>query len=101
MLNVKKELCVGCGRCTRVCPTGAISLDAGTAGIDQDKCISCLNCVQACPKGAIVAVEIGLKPTPVYSMQELRNRLLLLQADMQRASLRLKSLEQQRKIHRI
>ena len=98
MLNVKKEICVGCKACTRACPTGAISLDAGTAGIDQDKCIGCLNCVQACPRGAIVAVEADLKPTPVYSIQELRNRFLRLQADVKRASWRLESLEQRKRM---
>jgi Fe-S-cluster-containing hydrogenase component 2 len=90
---------VGCGVCTRVCPTGAISLDAGTAEIDQAKCIGCYNCVQACPRGAIVVVGTGLKPTPVSSIPELRDSLLRLQAEVQIAARRLKSLEQRRKIH--
>jgi Fe-S-cluster-containing hydrogenase component 2 len=100
MLNVRKEFCVGCGACTRVCPTGAISLDAGTAEIDQAKCTGCYNCFQACPRGAIIAVGTGLKPTPVPSIQELRNSILRLQAEVQIAARRLKSLEQRRKIHR-
>jgi len=100
MLNVKKELCVGCGVCTHVCPTGAISLDAGTAGIDQDKCISCLNCVQACPRGAIVAVEAGLKPSPVYSIRELGSSFLRLQTEVQILSRRLKALEQRKTMRR-
>ena len=100
MLNVRREFCVGCGACTRVCPTGAISLDSGTAEIDQAKCTDCYNCVQACPRGAIVAVGIGLKSAAAPSIQELRNSLLYLQAEVQIAARRLKSLEQRRKIHR-
>jgi ferredoxin len=100
MLRIRKEFCVGCGACTRVCPTGAISLEAGTAEIDQAKCTLCYSCIQTCPRGAIVAVGTGLKPTPVPSIQELRNRLLRLQAEVQMAAGRLRSLEQRRKIHR-
>jgi len=102
MLSVNKALCVGCGVCTRVCPTGAISprVRGGTAEIDQARCTGCYNCVQACPRGAIVVVGTGLKPTPVSSIPELRNSLLRLQAEVQIAARRLKSLEQRRKIHR-
>lgn len=99
MLNVRKDICVGCGVCTRVCPTGSISLDGGKAQIDQVKCTGCLNCVQACPRGAIVAVETSLKPAAVPSIQELRNNLMRLQAEVQGAARRLKSLEQRRRIY--
>jgi Fe-S-cluster-containing hydrogenase component 2 len=91
---------VGCGACTRVCPTEAISLEAGTAEIDQAKCTYCYNCIQACPRGAIAALEAGLRPAHVFSIQELQNSLLRLQAEAQVAAQRLKSLEQRRKMCR-
>jgi ferredoxin len=98
MLNIRRNICSGCGACARICPTGAISLDDGKARIDQAKCNDCYRCIQACPKGAIVAVEKGLKPDAISSIQELRNNLMCLQAEMQRVARRLKSLEQRRKI---
>ena len=45
--------CIGCGRCVRICPTGAISLDHGHARIDYDECIACGMCAVTCPRGAI------------------------------------------------
>ena len=95
MLNVRTDTCAGCGVCTRICPTGAISLDTGTARIDQGKCIGCYRCVQACPRGAIVGEEVRISP-----VWELRNSLLRLQAEVQMAAWRLKKLEQRRTVQR-
>ena len=36
------------------CPTGAISLRWGQAGIDQSKCNHCCLCLDMCPQTAIV-----------------------------------------------
>jgi ferredoxin len=96
MLDVKTDACAGCGVCTRVCPTDAISLDAGKAQIDQNRCISCYHCAQACPRGAIVAVETRLRPAVISSAQELRDNLLHLQEELDMADRRLRRLEQRK-----
>ncbi len=47
--------CGGCGKCVRLCPTGAISRNAeGQLVTDAGKCILCMACVAACPRKARV-----------------------------------------------
>ena len=54
---VERSECVNCGDCTRVCPTGAISIVDGRASIDEELCIDCKFCVQTCTYRAIKAVK--------------------------------------------
>ncbi len=41
-----------CGRCSRACPTGAMSVRDGLNFYDRSLCTSCGACVRACPTGA-------------------------------------------------
>lgn len=51
---VSKDICIGCGACVGVCPTGALSLDAdGKAECDEALCIDCGACIGVCPTQAI------------------------------------------------
>jgi hypothetical protein len=45
--------CIGCGKCTLVCPRSALCLDEGKACIDKDLCIGCFECMTICPEHAI------------------------------------------------
>jgi Fe-S-cluster-containing hydrogenase component 2 len=49
---VNREKCTGCGSCTDVCPTEAITIRDGKAVITLD-CIDCGACPRVCPEGAI------------------------------------------------
>ena len=49
--------CIGCGKCVKVCPFEAITLENNLAYIDPAKCKSCRKCEMECPQQAIVAVN--------------------------------------------
>jgi Coenzyme F420-reducing hydrogenase, beta subunit len=55
MLEIqKKRKCTGCGACSNVCPTAAITMRADSEGfsyplIDDGKCIDCKKCKNVCP----------------------------------------------------
>ncbi len=41
--------CLGCRRCEKACPAGAITVDDNCAAVDFSKCIGCGKCVEVCP----------------------------------------------------
>lgn len=50
--NAKK--CVGCGRCTEVCPHGVFDMGENKVQIiDRDSCMECGACAMNCPEKAI------------------------------------------------
>lgn len=61
--EVKRDdaICVQCGACTAVCPTGALTIERPdmTVLFDQQKCIVCELCVPACPPRAMKARPIN------------------------------------------
>jgi ferredoxin len=51
-LYVADDACVGCGKCTRICPAGAITLISGRPRWNL-KCEACQRCINSCPHRAI------------------------------------------------
>ena len=52
MLEIDKELCIGCGICEDNCPFGAISIEEGVAVVG-DTCTLCGACVESCDVEAL------------------------------------------------
>ena len=51
---VRKEICIGCGRCAEVCPPRLLKMSREKKPLfDLNHCIRCYCCQEHCPKGAI------------------------------------------------
>ncbi len=59
-IHRKDEVCIHCGSCTAVCPTGALSVNRETMEVifDPDRCSACGLCVTAC---VVRAMEVQLE----------------------------------------
>ena len=51
--TVNHDLCIGCGRCAKICAHDAPHIAGGKATIDHAKCVGCGRCIGVCPKDAI------------------------------------------------
>lgn len=51
-IYTEKANCQDCYKCVRNCPVKAIKVDAGSATVISELCIMCGGCVEVCPSGA-------------------------------------------------
>jgi NAD-dependent dihydropyrimidine dehydrogenase PreA subunit len=59
-LALDQEECVGCTRCTQVCPHGVFDMaDKRAVFVDRDACMECGACAKNCPTDAIT-VDSGV-----------------------------------------
>ena len=67
-LKYAADKCVGCGRCTEVCPHGVFEIDERKARIaDKDSCMECGACALNCPAKAIeVNAGVGCAAAIIY-----------------------------------
>ncbi|MDZ4383349.1 MAG: [Fe-Fe] hydrogenase large subunit C-terminal domain-containing protein [Thermodesulfovibrionia bacterium] len=60
-LEIVEDICIGCSHCMKVCPTEALRVSAGKAGIHADWCIDCGECYRVCPTRAIRVMDDDFK----------------------------------------
>ena len=46
--------CIGCRKCEKNCPAGAVTVTDNVAHIDGSLCTGCGTCMEECPRGCIV-----------------------------------------------
>lgn len=52
-LQINEDICIGCSRCMKICPTEAVRVRDGKAQIYGNRCIDCGECYKECPVRAI------------------------------------------------
>ena len=52
-MTFKKDSCVDCSKCSRVCPMNINLLEHKEFGVTEPDCIKCGICISKCPKKAI------------------------------------------------
>lgn len=56
--------CIGCQRCFKICPSGAITMDGPLAVIDPVKCTQCGKCYEVCPVPCISRADAPFSSSP-------------------------------------
>ena len=51
-----QNACIGCKKCEKVCPSGAVAVTDNLAVIDYTKCTHCGLCAAECPTGCLKKV---------------------------------------------
>lgn len=52
-MQVKRQVCIGCGECAKHCPMEAVTMEQGKAAVCLHNCIVCGVCRHVCPVQAI------------------------------------------------
>ena len=65
MIEIKKELCIGCGACVKDCPGKALAIEDGK-DVYKKECIHCGDCVAICPVNAVSIPEYDMEEVEEY-----------------------------------
>ncbi len=65
-LEIDEDLCIGCSRCMKICPTEAIRISGGKAYFQEHRCIDCGKCLESCPVDAIYIKQDDFQDIHTY-----------------------------------
>ncbi len=61
-IRIRRQDCIGCGKCTEVCPGNLLKLAGGDKRADilhPEDCWGCTSCIKECP---VQAIDFFLQP---------------------------------------
>ena len=74
MIKINENKCIGCGKCTEICPGNLLILKNKKAAIrDIRDCWGCTACVKVCPKNAIcyqLSADLGGAGAKLFANDE-------------------------------
>ncbi|MGL4740014.1 MAG: nitroreductase family protein [Sarcina sp.] len=65
IIEVNKDLCIGCSLCKNDCPVNNISIIDNKSIIKTQECLKCGHCVAICPKKAITMTGFDEEPIEI------------------------------------
>jgi len=73
IVEVRGDICTGCGMCAMACPTGALNYDMGDEGtaltFDAATCVACGQCLPKCPEAKHGAISLSRR-TDLWRISE-------------------------------
>lgn len=93
IIEVNKDLCIGCGLCKNDCPVNNIAMKDKKSVIKDQNCIKCGHCVAVCPKTAITMTGFDEPPIELTKQPTLDSNELLMAIKARRTTRKFKNKE--------
>ncbi|WP_195971450.1 nitroreductase family protein [Clostridium thermobutyricum] len=93
IIQVDKNLCIGCGLCKNDCPANNIVIKDKKAVIKNQECIKCGHCEAICPKAAITLTGFNEETMEITEKTNLNPKELLMALKTRRSVRQFKDTE--------